>query len=763
MPFRKLESWISILLTFAPGLGAAIFYGFTSGSMSFINKYVLTSFNYKYADVLMLGQILMTSCVLEILRISKICDIPAWTKKRGREFLLPSICFAIHTTLALAALGSLSIPVYNVLRRMLPLANLFMAHFVLNKTPSRKICISVIIIVTGCVITGLGDVRFNAFAYICALSSVAAQALYLTYVQKTGVESGVSALSVLHLNSINCIPFLIGYCVLSGDLVKAIKFPSNNDPSFVAAFFIDISLGCVLNYSLFLCATMNSALTTSLVGVLKSVLTTLIGFFTFGGVQVTLLTILGICLNTFGAYVQIQLAFPNGIPLFPCPCLAAGKEPGVNQFNSIIIFDEPHDSLRALTAWKFSSTICVKATMVHSNVWNSHPKNYGPGSRKCRVCSNRHGLIRKYGLNICRQCFREYAPDIGFKKEKMEEERVQFSRMIKDARRKVREFLTNIDKTNSFIIEGAGESMSKNNGHSSHDNNYHHHQTKRQTCYKRLSCLSTYYKSEDEEMLKYVVPHKARSFTKKNRPSEIKKRFRHSVIGNASEFSDLGEALLLDPRLIEDEYHDDLKASPSSPSSSSRQKKQQSSKSNMVEYAFTKYISELYADSASGGDEDRLRKSSFVARVRGTVVNSCESNIPVANLIDIDYASDHGKQRVAQRRKARSNSNHRQSSARKSKENRKTFTDGLNGNIVGEKYEEYALPNDVPSDLFAATKKETMINGTRLHSEVLSGYSPVNSDNSASVAFSREQKRRLKRKMKHALKRPENYLYLGNL
>lgn len=33
-----------------------------------------------------------------------------------------------------------------------------------------------------------------------------------------------------------------------------------------------------------------------------------------------------------------------------------------------------------------------------------------------RACSNRHGLIRKYGLNICRQCFREYAADIGFKK-----------------------------------------------------------------------------------------------------------------------------------------------------------------------------------------------------------------------------------------------------------------------------------------------------------------------------------------------------------
>lgn len=31
-----------------------------------------------------------------------------------------------------------------------------------------------------------------------------------------------------------------------------------------------------------------------------------------------------------------------------------------------------------------------------------------------RVCTHKAGLIRKYGLNICRQCFREKAADIGF-------------------------------------------------------------------------------------------------------------------------------------------------------------------------------------------------------------------------------------------------------------------------------------------------------------------------------------------------------------
>ncbi|KAJ4389501.1 40S ribosomal protein S29 [Gnomoniopsis smithogilvyi] len=54
--------------------------------------------------------------------------------------------------------------------------------------------------------------------------------------------------------------------------------------------------------------------------------------------------------------------------------------------------------------------------MSHESVWNSRPRGYGKGARSCRVCTHRAGLIRKYGLNICRQCFREKSADIGFQK-----------------------------------------------------------------------------------------------------------------------------------------------------------------------------------------------------------------------------------------------------------------------------------------------------------------------------------------------------------
>ncbi|EEQ34527.1 40S ribosomal protein S29 [Microsporum canis CBS 113480] len=52
--------------------------------------------------------------------------------------------------------------------------------------------------------------------------------------------------------------------------------------------------------------------------------------------------------------------------------------------------------------------------MTHESVFYSRPRTYGKGSRQCRACAHQAGIIRKYGLMICRQCFREKAQDIGF-------------------------------------------------------------------------------------------------------------------------------------------------------------------------------------------------------------------------------------------------------------------------------------------------------------------------------------------------------------
>ncbi len=43
-------------------------------------------------------------------------------------------------------------------------------------------------------------------------------------------------------------------------------------------------------------------------------------------------------------------------------------------------------------------------------------RKQGKAVYRCRKCGNRKGLIRKYGLDYCRRCFREEAEKLGFRK-----------------------------------------------------------------------------------------------------------------------------------------------------------------------------------------------------------------------------------------------------------------------------------------------------------------------------------------------------------
>ena len=43
-------------------------------------------------------------------------------------------------------------------------------------------------------------------------------------------------------------------------------------------------------------------------------------------------------------------------------------------------------------------------------------RSCGRALRKCKQCGRVGGHIGKYGLHLCRQCFREVATELGFKK-----------------------------------------------------------------------------------------------------------------------------------------------------------------------------------------------------------------------------------------------------------------------------------------------------------------------------------------------------------
>ena len=41
-------------------------------------------------------------------------------------------------------------------------------------------------------------------------------------------------------------------------------------------------------------------------------------------------------------------------------------------------------------------------------------RKHGRENYRCRKCGTTKGVIRKYGILLCRKCFREEAKDLGF-------------------------------------------------------------------------------------------------------------------------------------------------------------------------------------------------------------------------------------------------------------------------------------------------------------------------------------------------------------
>ncbi len=62
----------------------------------------------------------------------------------------------------------------------------------------------------------------------------------------------------------------------------------------------------------------------------------------------------------------------------------------------------------------------LKANPVKMQKYLKHstPKDrkYGKFMKKCLKCGGNKGFVSKYSINLCRRCFRDIAPSMGFRK-----------------------------------------------------------------------------------------------------------------------------------------------------------------------------------------------------------------------------------------------------------------------------------------------------------------------------------------------------------
>ena len=137
------------------GLSIAVTYGVCSASMAFVNKAVLSSYEYDYPIFLVACQMLFTILILECLRLVRLVSIHEYTTEKAKSFLLPSVFYALNSVLALWALSGMNIPMYGVIKRCSPLLILIMGPVMLGKPrPDMRTALSIGMITSGCVIAG---------------------------------------------------------------------------------------------------------------------------------------------------------------------------------------------------------------------------------------------------------------------------------------------------------------------------------------------------------------------------------------------------------------------------------------------------------------------------------------------------------------------------------------------------------------------------------------------------------------------------------
>ena len=145
--------------------------------------------------------------------------------------------------------------------------SLVLAVLILGEKPNNRIVGSLALTFIGTLVTGFGDMLFDITAYGLGLVACLSQACYLTYVQKYGVENGVDTWTSLYANAFLCLPLSIVVAIASGDSFT-FEYSKQTIDVWIALFIVLI-FGMGLNFALFWCTLVNSAVTTCVVGVAK--------------------------------------------------------------------------------------------------------------------------------------------------------------------------------------------------------------------------------------------------------------------------------------------------------------------------------------------------------------------------------------------------------------------------------------------------------------------------------------------------------------
>ncbi|KER31275.1 hypothetical protein T265_13016, partial [Opisthorchis viverrini] len=262
------------------------------------------------SDESMSDQTLFTFILLRLFFVS---DIQKRERLQVIRTVFPlSFCYAVDITMGIAGTGTLSqlnhFKNLSVCRTVRPLSvYVTVGLMVLGAAVAAltvrplSVYITVGLMVLGAAVAALGDITFDPLGYTFVFInnfSTAGKAL----LSKSRLrDKGYSSIELLYYNSAFMIPFLLVVTALTSNVFQIINFSFWTNPIFILYFIFSCCSAVLLNYSMLQCTHYTSALTASIVGVIKNIIVTYAGMFIGGDYVFTPTNFTGVTIRQVNA------------------------------------------------------------------------------------------------------------------------------------------------------------------------------------------------------------------------------------------------------------------------------------------------------------------------------------------------------------------------------------------------------------------------------------------------------------------------------